>query len=80
MVKFGHRLRKARKIGHRSLHKISVGARHIEKGSDVGGRILKKVGKATGQEELVMAGGALQEGGRMAGKVGRVSRSLEKII
>lgn len=80
MVKFGHRLRKARKIGHRSLHKISVGARHVEKGSDIGGRILKKVGRATGQEELVMAGQGVQDVGRMAGKVGRVSRSLEKVI
>jgi len=70
----------ARKLGHRALHKVSMGSRAIQKTSDVSGKLLKKVGRATGQEELVMAGQGVQDVGRVAGKVGRVSRSLEKII
>ncbi len=80
MVKLGGRKIHVRKMGHRALHKTSVGSRRIEHGSKIGGKILKKVGRATGQEELVMAGQGLEDAGRVAGKVGRVSRSLEKVV
>jgi uncharacterized protein YjbJ (UPF0337 family) len=79
-MKLGGRKVHVRKMGHRALHKVSVGSRRIQQGSQIGGKILKKVGRATGQEELVMAGEGLQEAGRVAGKVGRVSRSLEKVV
>ncbi len=79
-MKLGHRHLKMKKLGHRSLHKVSLGARHYQHGAKIGGRILKKVGKATGQQELVMAGEGVERSGKVAGKIGRVSQSLEKII
>ena len=79
-MKLGGRKIRARHLGHRALHKVSVGSRVVHHGAEIGGRVLKKVGKATGQEELVMAGEGVQRAGDVAQKVGRVSRSLEKVI
>ena len=79
-MRLGGRKIHVRKMGHRALHKVSMGSKVVEKASDVSGRLLKKVGRATGQEELVVAGEGVQRVGDVAGKVGRVSRSLEKVV
>ena len=79
-MKLGGRKIHARKMGHRSLHKISLGSRAIQHGAKVGGKVLKVAGKITGQPELVAAGEGVQQAGKVAGKVGKVSRSLEKVV
>ena len=79
-MKLGHRKIHPRKIGHRSLKKISLGSRSIQHGAKITGKILKQVGKATGQPELVAAGEGVQQAGKVAGKVNKVSRSLEKVV
>ena len=76
----GKKLHRARHLGHKSLHKISMGSRAVAHGAHVGGRVLRVTGRLTGQPELVAAGSALDEAGDVAGKVGRVSRSLEKVV
>jgi uncharacterized protein YjbJ (UPF0337 family) len=57
-----------------------MGSKVVQKTSDISGKLLKQVGRATGQEELVVAGEGVQRLGDVAGKVGRVSRSLEKVV
>ena len=79
-MRLGGRKIRARHLGHRALHKVSMGSKVVQKSSDISGKLLKKVGRATGQEELVVAGEGVQRVGDVAGKVGRVSRSLEKVV
>ena len=79
-MKLGHRKIHPRKIGHRSLKKISLGSRSIQHGAKITGKVLKVAGKITGQPELIAAGEGVQQAGKVAGKVGKVSRSLEKVV
>jgi uncharacterized protein YjbJ (UPF0337 family) len=79
-MKLGHRKIRARRMGHRSLHKISLGSRSIQHGAKITGKVLKVAGKITGQPELVAAGEGVQQAGKVAGKVNKVSRSLEKVV
>lgn len=79
-MKLGGRKIRARHVGHRSLHKISLGSRHIQHGAKITGKVLKVAGKLTGQPELVAAGQGVQDAGKVAGKVGQVSRTLEKVV
>jgi uncharacterized protein YjbJ (UPF0337 family) len=79
-MRLGGRKLHPRKIGHRSLKKISLGSRSIQHGAKITGKVLKVAGKITGQPELIAAGEGVQQAGKVAGKVGKVSRSLEKVV
>jgi len=79
-MKLGGRKIRARKIGHKALHKVGVGSRAIHHGADFAGQVLRTTGRMTGNPALVEAGRGVERVGDVAGKVGRVSRSLEKVI
>jgi len=79
-MRLGHRLHKIKRIGHRSLHKVTLGSRLVQQGGNVTSKILMKTGRATGNPELVAAGQTVGRGARLAGKVSRTSARLEKVI
>ncbi len=76
---FGKHKIHVRKIGHKVAHKVALGSKKIGHGADLTGSVVKKVGKLTGQEELVMAGEGIQRGGDVVRKVGKVASGVEKV-
>lgn len=72
--------KKVRKIGHRAINTISVGARKVSNTAkkikpylEKAGEIAEMVGVATGQPEILALGEGLAEGAQVAGVVSQVA-------
>lgn len=78
-MKFGRQIKGVRKFANKGMKKFSFGAKKVSSGATFLGDSMTKAGVATGNPQLIQAGGLLSEGGGLVGGAGSVVEKVRTV-